>query len=234
MARTISNSKTQTISNPSEGSGKGFILAIAAILIVGLAAVAFFVTNRGEGAATAEAGEQVADIAVDGTPLAAMPAGVNLTDSSTDPSFGQPVPTLTGTDFDGNDVVIENDGNPKAIYFLAHWCPHCQREVPVVQRLIDAGRVPEGLDVYAVSTAVDRGRGNFPVSSWLEEEGFTPTVVRDDAASSALVAYGNGGFPYVVYVDADGNLLARSSGELGADTIANLWELTATTSATAS
>lgn len=233
MAKTISNSKTQSISNPSQDSGKGFILAIAAILIVGLAAVAFFVTSRGEGAATAEAGEQVADVAIEGSGLSPMPSGVSLTDASTDPSFGQPIPTLTGTDFDGNEVVIANDGSPKVIYFLAHWCPHCQREVPQVQNLIDAGRVPDGLDIYAVSTAVDRGRGNFPVSSWLEEEGFTPTVVRDDAASSALVSFGNGGFPYAVYVDADNNVLARSSGELGADAIASLWELTATTSATA-
>ncbi|MEL6984409.1 MAG: hypothetical protein AAFO29_18425, partial [Actinomycetota bacterium] len=109
-----------------------------------------------------------------------------------------------------------------------HWCPHCQREGPQVQSLIEAGRVPADLDIYAVSTAVDRGRGNFPVSSWLEDEGFTPTTMRDDAASSALVAFGNGGFPYAVYVDADNNLLARSSGELGADAIASLWELTAT------
>jgi thiol-disulfide isomerase/thioredoxin len=233
MAKTISNSKAQTISNPDQDSGKGFILAVAAILIIGLAAVAFFVTNRGEGAATAEAGEQVADVTIEGDALSAMPAGVSLTDVSTEPSFGAQVPTLTGTDFDGNEVVIENDGRPKVIYFLAHWCPHCQREVPQIQSLIDAGRVPADLDVYAVSTAVDRGRGNFPVSSWLEDEGFTPTVVRDDAASSALIAFGNGGFPYAMYVDADHNLLARSSGELGTDAIASLWELTATSSSTA-
>ncbi|MEL6985802.1 MAG: hypothetical protein AAFO29_25460, partial [Actinomycetota bacterium] len=76
MAKTISNSKAQTISNPDQDSGKGFILAVAAILIVGLAAVAFFVTSRGEGAATAEAGEQVADVTIEGDSLAPMPAGV--------------------------------------------------------------------------------------------------------------------------------------------------------------
>ncbi len=227
MAKTVSNSKTQTIANPSQGSNTGFIVAVAAILVIGLGAVAFLVTNRGEGASTVEAGEQVGEVTIEGSALSPMPQGVNLTDSSTEPSFGQPIPTLIGTDFDGGDVVIEDDGRPKVIYFLAHWCPHCQREVPQVQSLIDAGRVPEGLDLYAVSTAVDRGRGNFPVSTWLEEEGFTVPVARDDAASSALLAFGNGGFPYAVYVDGDNNLLARSSGELGADAIASLWELTA-------
>ncbi len=217
----------QTISNPSEQSSKAFVLIIAGILVVGLAAVAFFVTGRGEGAATAEAGEQVADIDIAGDPLAAMPPGVSLTEVGTDPSFGQVAPTLNGTDFDGNAFTIEADGNPKVVYFLAHWCPHCQREVPQVQSLIDAGQQPDGLEIYAVSTAVDRGRGNFPVSTWLDEEGFTPQTMRDNASSSALVAYGNGGFPYAVYLDGENRVLARSSGELGADTIASLWQATA-------
>jgi thiol-disulfide isomerase/thioredoxin len=212
---------------PDQASGRGFIIAIAAIMVVGLAAVAYFVSTRGEGAATAEAGEQTAAIEVSGDALAPMPSGINLTGPDSDPAFGQVAPTLTGTAFDGSDVSIEPDGTPKAIYFLAHWCSHCQAEVPIVQRLIDQGQVPDNLEIYAVSTAVDRGRGNFPVSSWLEDEGFTPTVVRDDDASSALNAYGNGGFPYVIYVDGENRVLARSSGELGADAIASLWQVTA-------
>ncbi|MEM9565462.1 MAG: redoxin domain-containing protein [Actinomycetota bacterium] len=221
--------QTKTISNPSDQSGKGFVLIVAAILVVGLAAVAWFVTTRGEGAATAEAGEQVADIEIAGDALSPMPGGVALTDPQTEPSFGQVAPTLVGTDFDGNEFTITGDGTPKVIYFLAHWCPHCQREVPQVQSLIESGQVPADLEIYAVSTAVDRGRGNFPVSTWLEEEGFTPQTMRDNASSSALVAYGNGGFPYAVYLDGENRVVARSSGELGADTIASVWAATANT-----
>jgi len=217
----------RTIENPTDQSGRGFMLAVAAIVVIGLGAVAFFVTSRGEGAATVEAGEQVAPIELDGQGLLPMPGQVNLTGPDSEPSFGQVAPTINGTDFDGNPVVIEPDGSPKVIYFLAHWCPHCQREVPVVQNLIDAGRVPADLQIYAVSTAVDRGRGNFPVSTWLEEEGFTPTVVRDDESSSALAAFGNGGFPYAVYLDSEHRVLARSSGELGTEAIAQLWQVTA-------
>ena len=218
-----------TISNPSEQGSKGFIIAIAAIVVLGLAATAFFVTNRGEGAATAEAGEQVAAVEVQGESLTPMPGGVGVTDPTTEPSFGQVAPTLVGTDFDGNEVTIGPDGNPKVIYFLAHWCPHCQREVPQVQSLINSDRVPDGLEIYAVSTAVDRGRGNFPVSSWLEDEGFTPITMRDSAASEALVAYGNGGFPYAVYLDGNHQVVARSSGELGSAGIEQIWQATAAT-----
>ena len=35
-------------------------------------------------------------------------------------------------DFEGDAVAITNDGRPKIILLFAHWCPHCQNEVPVV------------------------------------------------------------------------------------------------------
>lgn len=220
-------SKAKSTMNPPQQSSMGFVLVIAAVVVLGLGAVAFLVTNRSEGEATAEAGEQVAEITVDGDPLSAMPPSVGVTDPSSDPSFGQVAPTLTGTTFDDVEVTIGPDGSPKVIYFLAHWCPHCQREVPQVQNLINGGSVPDDLEIYAVSTSVDATRGNFPVSRWLENEGFTPTVIRDDAASSALLAYGAGGFPYAVYLDGENRVLARSSGELGSGGIQQLWEATA-------
>jgi thiol-disulfide isomerase/thioredoxin len=215
-----------TVSSP-DSSGAGFMIAVAAIVVVGLAGVAYFVTTRGEGEVTREAGEQTAPVTIDGEPLLPLPSGVKVSQPETDPGLGGIAPTLTGTTFDGEEVVIGPDGSPKVIYFLAHWCPHCQAEVPIIQNLIDAGQVPEGLDIYAVSTSVDRGKGNFPASTWLEEEGFTPTVIRDDDASSALVSFGGSSFPYVVYLDAENRVVTRSSGELGRDAIDQLWQLTA-------
>ena len=39
--------------------------------------------------------------------------------------------------------------------------------------------------------------------------------------------FGGGGFPYTIYVDADNNVVARSSGELDPAMIENLWNLAA-------
>ena len=45
-----------------------------------------------------------------------------------DPAVGMTIPTVTGTDFDGNDITITgDDGKAKVIVFVAHWCPHCQK-----------------------------------------------------------------------------------------------------------
>ncbi len=36
-------------------------------------------------------------------------------------ALGMTAPEVTGQDFDGDPVVIEPDGTPKAIIFLTHW-----------------------------------------------------------------------------------------------------------------
>lgn len=235
MAQT--NSKPKSPNKPS-GAGlnsgapnnRVFVLSIIGIVVLGLAAVAYFASTRTGGESTASRatdGAETAAVTTEGEPLTRLPEDVRVSDETSDPDFGQVAPTLTGTGFDGGEVTIGADGSPKVVYFLAHWCSHCQAEVPLVQQLIEDGRVPEGLDIYGVSTAVDSGQGNYPPSAWLDREGFGPTVVRDDADSSGYVAFGGGGFPYVVYLDGENRVVARSSGSLDADTIEQLWGLTA-------
>ena len=208
-------------SGPQTSSNRGFLLIVVGIVAVGLLGIAVLATNRNSDDSTTV--DQTAAVEISGDALIPLPEGVSVGTADTDPAFGTTAPTLTATDFSGNDVTIGPDGRPKAIYFLAHWCPHCQTEVPVVQDLIDEGSLPDGMDVYAVSTAVDRGRGNYPPQTWLEDEGFEPVTVRDDDASSALVAFGGSSFPYVVYLDGDNQVFARSAGSLAPEAIASLW-----------
>lgn len=217
-----------TTTTPKDSSNRLFMLAIGAIIVLGLLAVAFLAANRDGLSEIAE--QQTAEVEINGDPIAPMPAQLQVTDLSTDPAAGTVAPDLIGTDFLGDEVTIEADGRPKAVYFLAHWCPHCQEEVPVVQSLIDEGLVPAGLDVYAVSTAVDGTRGNYPPQAWLERADFTPLVLRDDDAGSAFQAYGGSGFPYVVYLDGENRVIARSAGNLPADSIVSLWDTAAAAS----
>ena len=222
---------TSTRSQPQQirPSNLGFALIIVALVVVGALAVAFLATNRGSDVVVAE--EQTGPVELVGEALPPLPDGVSIGTASNDPTVGTLAPTLTATDFEGNEVTIGPDGRPKAIYFLAHWCPHCQAEVPAVQQLITEGSLPEGVDLYAVSTAVDEGRGNYPPQRWLLGEGFEPLTVRDDASSSAFAAFGGTGFPYVVYLTGDNQLVGRSSGSLESEAIHTLWtQLAATTS----
>jgi cytochrome c biogenesis protein CcmG/thiol:disulfide interchange protein DsbE len=131
-----------------------------------------------------------------------------------DPAVGLPAPTLRGEDFGGRTVTIGDDGRPKAVIFLAHWCPHCQREVPLIQDWLDAQGVPQGVDLYSVATSIDASQPNYPPDAWLEREGWTVPVLVDDFKNSAATAYGLTAFPYFVFVDAEGNVVGRATGEL--------------------
>ncbi|MDH3469725.1 MAG: TlpA family protein disulfide reductase [Acidimicrobiia bacterium] len=156
--------------------------------------------------------------AVTGDPLAP------LLGAGADSAVGQPIPSVAGADFDGNAVSIGPDDGAQAIVFLAHWCSHCQAEVPAVQEWIDAGATPEGVRLVSVATAMDDTRPNFPASAWLDREGWTPPIVVDDEAQSVMQAFGGTGFPFWVFVSEDGTVAGRASGELGVDSVAAAFE----------
>lgn len=148
---------------------------------------------------------------IEGVGLPLMPP-----QSSIDPSAnGFEIPNLTGQDFSGRTTTIDrNDGRKKAIVFIAHWCVHCQAEVPRVQQYLNATGGVDDVDLYSVATAMSSTRPNYPPSAWLQREGWTVPLIRDDNSNSAHAAYGSGGFPYWVFVNSDGSVALRTSGEL--------------------
>ena len=130
------------------------------------------------------------------------------------PSAGQLAPEVVGQDFDGNTVEIAHDGTPKAIVFLAHWCPHCQAEVPRVTEWLEATGGIDGVEMISVASTTNSSRDNYPPSEWLESEGWPVPVILDDAQNTVLLNYGAGGFPYWVFLDAEGRVALRAAGEM--------------------
>ncbi len=141
------------------------------------------------------------------------------TGNGVDAAIGSLAPEIVGADFDGNPVEVLHDGRAKAVIFLAHWCPHCQVEVPRVQAWLDSGGGVEGVDLVSVATSMNSAQPNFPPSEWLDREGWTVPVIADDKDFAALRAYGSGGFPYYVFLDKNGDVVRRSSGELDIQTL---------------
>ncbi len=130
-----------------------------------------------------------------------------------DNEIGRPAPEVRGADFDGGAVAIVNDGRPKAVVFLAHWCSHCQVEVPRVQAWLDGDGKPEGVDIYSVATSIDELRSNYPPEDWLYREGWTAPVLVD-TNDTVLNAFGLTAFPFWVFIDSDGTIVRRISGEV--------------------
>ena len=196
------------------------IWIIGGIIGASVIAAAVIALVASSGGASKRAGiEEFRPVRVSGASLPKFP------EVGADPGLGLTAPSLSGQSFDGTAVKI-GAGKPTLVVFVAHWCPHCRREVPLLVTWQAAGGVPVGLDVFGVSTEASSAQPNFPPSKWLGDEKFPWPVLVDDLDFAAAQAYGLPGFPYFVLTDAAGKVLWRGSGEIDptllAQTIAKL------------
>ena len=194
---------------PSKRSRRPPVIPIALGVVVLIALIAILATSMsggGDGGGNTNDVQQTRPVAVAGEALVRLGEGE-------DQAVGASAPELDGASFTGTAVSIENDGRPKVLVFLAHWCPHCQREVPVLADWL-AENAPDDVDIYGVATATTPDRPNFPPSSWLARERFDVPTLADDERGTAAVAFGLSAFPYFVAVDAEHRVVARTTGEL--------------------
>lgn len=177
--------------------------------VVGLALVILLaISIAGEQPVDASIG--FGEVEVTGDPLP-----IYNSQSPSDVAVGMTAATVSGTDWTDVETTIGPDGTPKIIIFLAHWCSHCQAEVPVVQRWIDDGNLPDDVDMYSITTSTNRLSPNWPPQDWLEDEGWTVPTIMDDEIGTAAVTYGMAGTPFYVVLDGENNVVLRVSGEVG-------------------
>ena len=170
-------------------------------------------------------------IAVEGAALSAFTQEIQQ--GAPDTALCEPVPVVSGYDYTGEEITIDAtvDG-PTMVVLLAHWCPHCNREIPVLNEWRESGEIPDNLHIVGVSTGVTSERDNFPPDEWLTRLDWQWPVLadsdagaddpEDDVVASAFRAYGGTSFPTMLFIGSDGRLLARASGELPVDVIAVL------------
>lgn len=206
-----------------------FAIGVAALVVIVIGAVVAIGLTGGDdegggGSGEVATGDQAfGPVSVTGTALEP------LADGGTDPAVGQPAPVLDGETPTGDAITIDPSEGPMVIAFLAHWCPHCQSEVPRLVELADAQGEVNGVELVAVATRSDDRRPEFPPGQWLAGEDWPGRVMVDsdappDEAPAALAAYGVSSFPFLVAVDADGEVVARAAGEQGADGLEALFE----------
>ena len=190
-------------------------IGVATLVLV--LAVAAIVSSGGsdDEPSTAAGVAQTRDVTVTGAALAEMPRG------GADPAVGQEIPDVKGQSFAGSPVQITKDGKPKLVVFVAHWCPHCQKEVPLLTDYLKSNPL-QGVDLYGVSTGVAPNRPNFPPSDWLEEEGWAAPTLADSGDGDAADAFGLSSFPFFVAVDGSGKVVARVAGEITTEQFADL------------
>jgi thiol-disulfide isomerase/thioredoxin len=188
------------------------VVPIALGLIAVIAIIAIVASSMADDEATSTEGlQQVGPVAVSGDPLPTLEEGI------ADAAVGVTAPGIEGQSFDGSSVEIDDDGRPKVVVFLAHWCPHCQVEVPKLVDWFAENGVPEDVDVYAVATGTTEDRPNYPPSRWLDREEWDRPTLADSEDGMAANAFGLSAFPFYVALDGDHQVVARGSGELSTE-----------------
>jgi thiol-disulfide isomerase/thioredoxin len=142
---------------------------------------------------------------------------VQLEDPDNDPARGKIAPVVNGFGFDGAPLTIAPTGKPMLVVFLAHWCPHCNAEIPRLIEWKDSGAMPADLGVVGVSTGARDDAPNWPPSQWVVDKAWPWPVMADNEDQSAAVAFGVSGYPGLILLNGDGKVLARRSGEAGID-----------------
>ncbi|MEE8603574.1 TlpA family protein disulfide reductase [Euzebya tangerina] len=130
-----------------------------------------------------------------------------------DAAVGSPAPVVEGFDADGTPVTIGEPGQAQAVVFLAHWCPHCQEEVPLITQWAADGVIPDDVQLVGVSTLQDPARSNWPPDEWLAGEDFPGPVIYDGDETTAE-SWGLSGTPMWAFTNADGQIVARYSGQI--------------------
>ncbi len=133
--------------------------------------------------------------------------------SGSDPAVGMIVPEITANQFNGKPLTITPGKDPYVLAFLAHWCVHCNKEVPIIVNLEKQNKLPEGVEFFAVATGTSDKEINFPPSQWLEDRGWPWRKIADDKQFSVADKLGLTGYPYLIFVNADGTVSQRISGE---------------------
>lgn len=200
------------------------------VLVLGLAGAALLLTGGDDESAGVLAPgetpretfgenlEQSRPVVVTGDALPGLDTVVDV-----DPAIGAAMPVVEGAGFDGRPITIGGPTDGPTMYvFLAHWCPHCNDEIPELIELKNRDGIPEGVNVVAISTGVDPSAPNYPPSDWLVDKSWPSQwpVLADSAESMSFVVNGGGGFPYLLIADADGTVIDRASGTKSAEELA--------------
>lgn len=130
--------------------------------------------------------------------------------------IGAVAPSFEVTTIDGRRIDSAHTTGPILLEVFATWCPHCQKETSALDDL--HRRFGDGLNIVSVSGSNTASDGVSPESldgirRFVNDFGVTYPVAYDPRLAVAK-SYLQGGFPTVVFIDAQKHITAFESGEV--------------------
>lgn len=206
----------QTVKRKSPSGSKTFPIIISVVVVAMIAVVVFSVSSSKEEVKSQSKIEYATAPAVSAVSIDGKLGESKLppySQGGTDAAVGMIVPQIVTQDFSAKTVTIKPGEKPYVLVFVAHWCPHCQVEVPSLVKLHSDGSLPDDVEFIAVATGTSDQKPNYPPSKWLFNQKWPWQKVADDESGSIATAFGLDGYPFLVFVNADGTVASRTSGE---------------------
>lgn len=149
-----------------------------------------------------------------GTVLVNSGTDLPLFDSTaaTDPAIGATIANFEAQTITGGTFNSFEPGVARIYSVLAHWCPFCQQELPEITEWLEANDLGDDVEFVAAAVAVDPSRDNYPVADWFEREDYEGTIIVDNPQSRLMDILGTRSFPFLVAVNANGEVVDRFSG----------------------
>jgi len=115
-------------------------------------------------------------------------------------SAGDSAPPFTLRDMSGRAISLDSfRGRPVVLHFWATWCPHCVKEMPLLEEMARAHG--ERSAILCVNLAEKKKK----VAAYLQESHLTLPVLLD-ARGNVAQAYGVIALPTTIVVGADGRI----------------------------
>lgn len=149
-----------------------------------------------------------------GLALSLAPRGeVGEVKVSGDVALGNPAPAISMTDFDGESFELADyEGKPLVVNFWASWCPSCIAEMP------DFERVHQATNGKIAFLGINQSDSRDAAKDLARKTRVTYRLAFDPHGE-IFQAFGAGGMPTTVFIDADGNVVDVVVGQLSKDAL---------------
>lgn len=132
--------------------------------------------------------------------------------------IGDKAPDFQLGNIDGKTNIKLSDYTDKPILlvFWVSWCPHCRKEVPMLEKMAKEFK-PAAINAVSVSVDDDVAKARSFVKSL--SVGFPTCFAGTDAGGKAMTDYGVENVPFVLVIDKGGTVAAKFVGEIAPDKV---------------
>ena len=120
---------------------------------------------------------------------------------------GQKAPDFSAKTVDGSNVSLSDKGDKQAtmLVFFATWCPHCQKEAPVIADFVDQYK-----DLRILMIGIDGQDDPQKVKEFVNQYGIESQALYNPSLGST---YNVSGYPTVYILDGNDKVVFANAGE---------------------